>query len=85
MRIALRWPSFKVLVLIRKLSYLAKLLSLEPTSTHLRLFYSLASADALDVALVRQCKELEILNETHFRETCMNHPEDTSLHLVCKI
>ena len=43
----------------------------------MRLFYSLASADALDVALVRQCKELEISYETHFWETCMNHPEDT--------
>ena len=36
-RIALKWPSFRVIVLIRKLSYLAKLLSLEPTITHVKL------------------------------------------------
>ena len=68
-KIALKWPSFRVLVLIRKLSYLAKLLSQEPTSTHVRLFHSLASANALDIALVRQCKELEISYGTQFWET----------------
>ena len=51
----------------------------------MRLFYSLASADALDVALVRQCKEIEILYETHFWEACMNrHPED-AIEIVKKV
>ena len=75
-RIALKWPSFKVIVLLRKLSYLAKLLSVEPNSTHVQLFHSLASVNALDVALVRQCKELEILYGTKVWEACMNSPEE---------
>ena len=77
-KIALKWPSFRVLVLIRKLSYLAKLLSQELTSTHVRLFHSLASANALDIALVRQCKELEISYGTQFWETSINSPEEAT-------
>ena len=72
-RIALKWPSFQVLVLIRKLSYLAKLLLLEPTTTHANLFHSLASVNALDVALVRQCKELEIMYGHNFGKLAWIH------------
>ena len=48
-RLGLKWPSFKVIVLIRKLCYLAKFLSQEVTSTHTRLFHSLAADDALNM------------------------------------
>ena len=55
-----------------------KLLSQEPPSTHVRLFHSLASANALDIALVRQCKELEISYGTQFWETSINSPEEAT-------
>ena len=81
-RIALKWPSFKVLILIRKLVYLAKLLSLEPSSTtHARLFHSLASANIMDVSLIRQCKELEMFYETNFWQACID-PPDEAIHIV---
>ena len=44
----------------------------------MRLFHSLASANALDIALVCQCKELEISYGTQFWETSINSPEEAT-------
>ena len=80
-RLGLKWPSFKVIILIRKLCYLAKLLSQEATNTHTRLFHSLAADNALNIALVRQCKELEMAYGTNYWRACMDCPED-AVHIV---
>ena len=74
--LGLKWPSFRLLVLVRKLSYLAKLLSDNSNCTSSRVFRSLASENLFDIGLVQQCKELELLFGTNILEQCLLSPDE---------
>ena len=74
--LGLKWPSFRLLVLVRKLSYLAKLLSDNSNCTSSRVFRSLASENLFDISLVQQCKELELLFGTDVLEQCLLSPDE---------
>ena len=74
-RIGLRWPSFKVLILLRKLTFLANLLSKDTQCVSSRLFWSLVAEDPLCISLVQQCKEMELSYGTNFWDQCLKTPE----------
>ena len=74
-RIGLRWPSFKVLILLRKLTFLANLLSKDTQCVSSRLFWSLVAEDPLCISLVQQCKEIELSYGTNFWDQCLKTPE----------
>ena len=73
-RVALHWPSFKVLVLCRKLSFLAKLLADDSDSQSARLFRTL-SDDVYNITLVQQCRDLKAAYGTDFLHQCLLSPE----------
>ena len=55
-RVGLKWPSFVMTILYRKLCFLAKLLSKKSDSNSYRIFYTLASkGDISDISIVQQC------------------------------
>ena len=81
-RVGLKWPSFVVMILLRKLTFLAKLLSNTSDSNSCRIFQTLASkGDVSNISLVQQCRELEMLFGTKFVEQCFAAPEN-AVHIV---
>ena len=74
--IALRWPRMRVYILLRKLTFLVKLL--QPTSDSLssRVFHTLASEDVCKISLVEQCQLLECDFGTSIVMQCLNEPEN---------
>ena len=74
--LGLKWPSFHVLILLHKLSFLAKLLSNNSSCISSNVFQSLAAIDPCSIGLVQQCKEMEVLFGTNFSDQCLNLPDD---------
>ena len=74
-RIGLRWPSFKVSILLRKLTFLANFLSKDTQCVSSHLFWSLVAEDPLCISLVQQCKEMELSYGTNFWDQCLKTPE----------
>ena len=75
-RIALQWPSMTTRILIRKLTFLAKLLSDTKDIISGRIFTSLAVVDVYNVSIVQQCRMLESELATHTLSACLENPPD---------
>ena len=75
-RIALQWPSMTTRILIRKLTFLAKLLSDTKDIISGRIFTSLAVVDVYNVSIVQQCRMLESELGTHTLSACLENPPD---------
>ena len=75
-RIGLHWPSVATRVLIRKLSFLSKLLSGTMDTISRRIFTSLAMENVFETSIVQQCKMLEANLSTCILVKCLSHPEN---------
>ena len=58
-RIGLHWPTVATRILIRKLTFLSKLLSNCNDTMSSRIFISLAIDDVYNITIIQQCKMLE--------------------------
>ena len=77
--IGLHWPSVKARILLRKLTYLAKVLEREDgLSSHVLIFRTLASEDVYGASLVQQCSSLEQHIGTNYLQLCLSDPLDAS-------
>ena len=75
--IGLHWPSVKARILLRKLTFLAKVLERDDgLSSHV--FRTLASEDVYNVSLVQQCRSLEQHIGTNYLQLCLRNPIDAS-------
>ena len=75
--IGLHWPSVKARVLIRKLTFLAKLLERDDVLSSC-VFRTLASTDVYEISLVQQCRVLEQQIGTGFLQVCLQNPTNAS-------
>ena len=73
-RLGLQWPSVSTRILIRKLTFLAKLLSNTDDKISGRVFTSLAMVDVYNVGLVQQCRMLEAEMNTGVLTQCLKNP-----------
>ena len=73
----LQWPSISTRILIRKLSFLAKLLSDRNDTINGRIFTSIAIVDVNNVGIVQQCRMLEVKLDTHILTQCLKYPTDS--------
>ena len=64
-RIALDWPSIRARTLIRKLSYLRKLVKSNDEKLSTQIFRTFAGSDISQLTLVQQCRYLEESYNTH--------------------
>ena len=80
-RLALQWPSMSTRVLIRKLTFLSRLLSnsndVELISKEI--FSSLAAVDVYRVSIIQQCRMLESSLGTSVLVRCLNEPCEASV------
>ena len=77
--VGLKWPSFLMTILMRKLAFLAKLLSNKTDSNSRRIFQTLVSkGDITNISLVQQCRELEMKFGTNILEQCLEAPADAT-------
>lgn len=74
-RIGLHWPTVSTRILLRKLSFLAKLLSSKNDSISTRVFNSLAIDDVYDSSIVQQCRMLESALGTDVLACCLLNPD----------
>ena len=74
-RICLCWPSMATRILIRKLGFLAKLLSSQDLSISSRLFTSAAITDSLNISIIQQYRLLESITRTDVLKLCLESPE----------
>ena len=79
--IGLHWPSVKARILIRKLTFLAKLLE-EDDSLSSQVFRTLASDDVYEISLVQQCHFLEQQIGTSYLQQCLENPSEAH-SIVC--
>ena len=75
--IELHWPSVKARVLIRKLTFLAKLLERDDVLSS-RVFRTLASTNVYEISLVQQCRVLEQQIGTGYLQLCLQNPTNAS-------
>ena len=75
-RLGLQWPSVSTRILIRKLTFLAKLLSSTDDKISGRIFTSLAIVDVYNVGIVQQCRMLEADVSTNVLALCLQNPTD---------
>jgi hypothetical protein len=79
--IGLHWPSVNARILIRKLTFLAKLLERDDSlSSHI--FRTLASDDVYEISLIQQCCSLEQKIGTGYLQLCLENPTD-EYSIVC--
>ena len=74
-RIGLHWPTVSTRILLRKLSFLAKLLCSINYSISTRVFNSLAIDDVYDSSIVQQCRMLESVLGTDVLACCLTNPD----------
>ena len=74
--VALRWPRLRVCILLRKLTFLVKLLQSTHDNISSRVFHTLAAEDVSKISLVEQCQQLECEFGTSFLEKCLNDPDN---------
>jgi hypothetical protein len=79
--IALHWPRMRVCILLRKLTFLVKLLQSTSDNLSSRVFRTLASEDVSKISLVEQCQLLESESGTSFAAQCLNDPGNAQLVL----
>jgi exonuclease III len=76
-KLILEWPSIPVRILLRKLNFLAKLLSKDhPRKLSTRIFTSLSISDPFQVSLIQQCRMLESIIGTSILKDCLEDPEN---------
>ena len=75
-RLGLQWSSVATHILIRKLTFLAKLLANTDDIISSRIFTSLAIVDVYNVGIVQQCQMLESELNTDVLVLCLKNPED---------
>ena len=80
-RLCLCWPSMTSRILIRKLTYLAKLLSSNKRSISSDIFSSAIISDPLNVSLIQQCIMLESENGIDVLRLCLECPEAATAHV----
>ena len=74
-RIGLHWPTVATRILIRKLTFLSKLLSNNGDTMSSRIFTSLAIEDVYSISIVQQCKMLEATLSTDVVNQCLSTPD----------
>ena len=74
-RIGLHWPTVATRVLIRKFSFLSKLLSGTKDTISRRVFSSLAMENIYETSIVQQCRMLEANLGTCVLAKCLSDPE----------
>ena len=78
-RLALQWPSISTRILIRNLSFLAKLLLSDRNDTVIgRIFTSIAIVDINNVGIIQQCRMLEAKLDTHILTKCLKYLPDSA-------
>ena len=83
-RICLNFPSMACRVLLRKLTFLGKLLQAEKHTISSSIFTSAIITDPLNVSIIQQCKMLESLLSVHVLEDCLHYPEAASDIVKCE-
>ena len=78
-RIGLHWPTMATRILLRKLSFLSKLLSNQKDSMSSQIFVSLAIDDIYSISIVQQCRFLEASLATNVVDRCLLSPGDALL------
>ena len=73
--ICLCWPSMASRILVRKLSFLAKLLFPQNHSISSHMFTSAAITDPLNISIIQQCRLLESITHTEVLHLCLDDPE----------
>ena len=88
--IGLHWPTVATRILIRKLSFLSKLLSATKDTISHRVFTSLAMEDVFETSIVQQCRMLEADLGTCVLAKCLSDPENApdivrsnKKHILC--
>ena len=81
MRICLALPSIACLLLLRKIGYLAKLLSPDNNSISSKVLTSVAIVGPVNVSILQQCRMLESIVGATILDKCLVYPDDT-IHLV---
>lgn len=71
----LNFPSMACRVLLRKLTFLGKLLQTEEHTISSSIFTSALITDPFNVSIIQQCKMLESLLGVHVLDDCLLHPE----------
>jgi hypothetical protein len=74
-RIGLHWPTVATRILIRKFSFLSKLLSGTKDTISRRVFSSLAMENLYETSIVQQCRMLEANLGTCVLAKCLSDPE----------
>ena len=74
-RICLNFPSMACRVLLRKLTFLGKLLQTEEHTISSSIFTSALITDPFNVSIIQQCKMLESALGVHVLDDCLLHPE----------
>ena len=75
-RIGPHWPTVATRILIRKLSFLSKLLSGSKDTISRRVFTSLAMENIYEISIVQQCRMLEANICTSILAKCLSDPEN---------
>ena len=75
-RIGLHWPTVATCILIRKLSFLSKLLSGSKDIISRRVFTSIAMDNIYEISIVQQCRMLEANICTSILAKCLSDPEN---------
>ena len=85
--IALRWPRIRVCILLRKLSFLVKLLQSTNGKLSSCVFHTLATEGVSKISLIEQCQQLESEFGTSFLAKCLNNPgnADSIIHEAKKV
>ena len=75
-RIAIHWPTVATRILVRKLTYLSKLLSNQTDTMSSRIFCSLAMENIYNISLIHQCRMLEAFLATNVVDQCLASPDN---------
>ena len=75
--IGLHWPTVKNRILLRKLGFLAKLLSSE-SGISTQVFQTLSTDNVYEISLVQQCRLLEQYFDTNYLGVCLENSTDAA-------
>ena len=78
-RIALNWPTISTRILLRKLTFLSRLLTNSDDNMSSRIFTSLAIVDVYSITIVQQCRLLEAPLGTNIIYKCLENPENAMI------
>ena len=78
-RIALNWPTISTRILLRKLTFLSRLLTNSDDTMSSRIFTSLAIVDVYSITIVQQCRLLEAPLGTNIIYKCLENAENAMI------